>query len=603
MLRLIADLKGERDELKRDVDGWRQRVNDLENQTAILAKRVESERREAWIARSQAGLLEVEKGVLSKRLEAVDDLIKIHEKEKEIWEKDKISLENEVQEYKQRVGELENELKVMKKEFVCEQAYDPLATPTPNKSFGSAFIRPVVIISPPEPTVKPKKHGLGFMSVDSESSTDVDSSSDDPASDFGLKAVEEELDEAYDDENGLAGYEDEDEADGLSQGSSSSFDSEEFNHLTERRPAPNTPTSGIYKALPPAPVPSHFYHSSLSTDWTFPKGPAAVEKSGEEGVDRFFDCLDDDDSEGNDSIPTSFSYEKSKGLFARGFALAPEDDDAAFFLPSGIGIPLPEEPVMHRTQLEAVAEEEEGAEEEEEEQRDIEDDGAMFGEIGGIKITFTPPQEEDQEEEEEKEQIQVSPPKAKRISPPPVLPALNFGSNDEDDPFNFGLPSERPPVKSAPVSSPASPAVKSVPVPAIVSSPPPVSIVADPSSASSTSSPSSVPRSTSGPTSPSMIPRVVSPTVSSRVTSPGPVIRSSSLKMSRSPTPSAKPTPSIRQPPVRSAPIPPPKPKTAPTSTFIRQPPVKKPLPAKSVKNVGSSSNGSTVPAVVRRFY
>jgi hypothetical protein len=60
---LIADLKAERDELKRDIDGWRTRVADLEKQSGAFALRVDTECRdsEAWIARERLSLLEVEK--------------------------------------------------------------------------------------------------------------------------------------------------------------------------------------------------------------------------------------------------------------------------------------------------------------------------------------------------------------------------------------------------------------------------------------------------------------------------------------------------------------------------------------------------------------
>jgi hypothetical protein len=79
MLCLIADLKAERDELKRDMDGWRTRVADLESQIAIFAKRVENERREAWVARCRVG---VEKATLSKKIEAANELNALHDKEK-----------------------------------------------------------------------------------------------------------------------------------------------------------------------------------------------------------------------------------------------------------------------------------------------------------------------------------------------------------------------------------------------------------------------------------------------------------------------------------------------------------------------------------------
>jgi hypothetical protein len=46
MLRLIADLKAELDELKRDIDGWRACVADLEEKSGAVALRVDTERRE-----------------------------------------------------------------------------------------------------------------------------------------------------------------------------------------------------------------------------------------------------------------------------------------------------------------------------------------------------------------------------------------------------------------------------------------------------------------------------------------------------------------------------------------------------------------------------
>jgi hypothetical protein len=61
MLCLIADLKAERDKLKRDIDEWRTRVSDLEKKSGVLALRVATEHREAWIARERLSLLEVEK--------------------------------------------------------------------------------------------------------------------------------------------------------------------------------------------------------------------------------------------------------------------------------------------------------------------------------------------------------------------------------------------------------------------------------------------------------------------------------------------------------------------------------------------------------------
>ena len=60
MLSLIADLKAKRDELNRDIDGWRTRVADLQQQFGALTHRVDAERQEAWLACERVGLLEIE---------------------------------------------------------------------------------------------------------------------------------------------------------------------------------------------------------------------------------------------------------------------------------------------------------------------------------------------------------------------------------------------------------------------------------------------------------------------------------------------------------------------------------------------------------------
>lgn len=667
MLRLIADLKAERDELKRDVDGWRQRVNDLENQTTILVKRVESERRDAWVARSKAGLLEVEKGVLVRKLEAVDELSKLHLREKGIWEKERLAFGREVDGYKRKVDDLEQELEAVRMELEHEKAKvmsDPLATPTPNNMSFAKFVQPLVVISPPEPTrPSSRKHGLGFMSADSESSaTDVEPDSGDEGKfAFGhpLRAVQEEESYEgdyydYEDDDDLATYEDEEDTDEMSIVSSSSFGSENIHYAVHRYrddvpPSPTTPTGAMFR-------PTHVSQPSLSQTWTFPmrpSSPAQASKKADETVDRFFDCLDDNDTD-NDSVsnsPSSYSYEKSKGLFSRGFAFAPENDNASFFLPSSVDVPVLEDGETERVQLEVVVEEEEG--EEEQELGEYLEDEDMFGEIGGIKITFTPPQEEDdrEEEAEERPQIQVSPPKTKWTSPPPVLPALDFGDGGggDDDPFSFGHPlmEERfpspppPPMKLVSTSSSSLPIVPSASTPSVASAPSSSSFSAIISSSASSVVPSSSPstsRSNSfSKRSPSlsMIPRAASPLTVSRVTPPKPLIAEhgngtppkeypSSASSSSSPPPSYATPPNRRgcisptfiPQPVASPsfvralpPAAPLKPKVAPRSTFIRQPSVRKPLlPTKAQNSTinSGSTNGSTMipqPAVNCRSY
>lgn len=80
MLQLVADLKAERDELNRDIEGWRQRVRDLEHaktslghEKVALERRLEAERRERWIKDERLSLLETEKDTLHRQLVMKDE--------------------------------------------------------------------------------------------------------------------------------------------------------------------------------------------------------------------------------------------------------------------------------------------------------------------------------------------------------------------------------------------------------------------------------------------------------------------------------------------------------------------------------------------------
>ncbi|KAF9482007.1 hypothetical protein BDN70DRAFT_930413 [Pholiota conissans] len=689
MLRLIADLKAERDELKRDADGWRTRVSDMETQLGVLAKRVENERREAWVARSRVGLLEVEKGVLSKKLEAVEELNKLRQEEHTMqrarWEEERTRIIGNEDASRKKVGELEAELDRVRKELEVERLMknalikehaakahvqkekeiDPLATPTP-RSF-EAYTRPI----------SAKTHGLGFASLDSESSiTDVELDSFDDNNRFAFKlgSVQEESetesergaytnseDTSYDDEeeSGLAGYEDEDENDtDMSLQSSSSFDSEEDLPRTVTNvkqeansinaalpPSPTTPTPNQV-FTPPRPS-GHERRATLSKTWTFPFGavPSVAEvrnaqMEDDDEQDRFFGCLDDggDVAGSVPSSPSAYSYEKSKGAFARGFKFAPEDDNASFFVP-GIGFPSgdddeeEEQEQEQERRLSVVAEEEEEREAVEEDNDSFtdyeeEDDSEMFGDIGGIRITFTPPQEE--EPREERAQIVVTSP-TKRTSPPPTLPALDFGlsSDDGDDddetlercviPFSFGRslleemqpsppPSPLPVVAALPVPTPMEtlqtvtppPSVPRAPSPAVMVSarPPSPSMIPRPASPLNNSVASSIPRAI-----------VSSKPAAAAVCTPSkpPAAPARAMALAMSPTtsfitpptkrggalPSFIPTPVSSPSPIRTASTGASRLKSAiPTSTFIRQP-TRKPLLPTTMNKAGNATSAS----------
>ncbi|KAJ7477090.1 hypothetical protein B0H11DRAFT_2029628 [Mycena galericulata] len=413
MLCLVADLKAERDELKRDVEGWRVRVGDLEKQLGVFGNRVEVERRDAWVARTRVGLLEVERSGLEKR---VGEL----EADKERLLKGEEDLKHQVARLLEEKEQMAAELQETRSKVFRD--IDPLSTPR-------AFDGPVVAV---RPVVASMKRGLGFTSLDSESSaTDVE---DGGFQAFGLgfklRAVEEEADE---DDSGLAGYEDEDENDVLLS-PSSSFGSVEDFYSQRTMPSHSTP---IAQPVTVAPAPStHVNRASISKTWTFPKGVQAVtvERHVSE-VDRFFGCLEDLDDPASPSSPTYSEYdeEKSKGMFAKGFNY---DDEAnsCFVLPASVLASV--EGSLGVLDVVVEGEEEEGEEEGETEAETVVEDGEVNN---GIKITFTPPAEDSV----------LATPLAVNVSPPSPsrkpVPSFTF-LEDEDEgeeeavtvPFNFG---------------------------------------------------------------------------------------------------------------------------------------------------------------------
>ncbi|KAJ3524627.1 hypothetical protein NM688_g8530 [Phlebia brevispora] len=435
MLQLIADLKAERDELKRDVDGWRTRVSDCERQATLLMNRVEAERREAWVARERVGLLEVEKRSLEamfqekvtwgeegwRKLEEVEkQLIGTRQECQELRtelqrrtnvEQECIRLAASLAEERKRREELERELEGM------------LATPTPT-SFRV----------PPAPTVSrtmvfANRGGLGFRSIDStdSSNTDVDSIDDSfDRHESSLKVVQEEdEDESYDsdandsqytEEDELARYEDEDENDSYAfqpSLSDSSFEStddlpRETAHLLDASlddvPDLTETRSNTASPAPASPPQTHTRRNSLVKAWTFPMHdePLLLRNEPEE-VDRFFGCLEDVDN----SPPLGSkltSVESGKNLFSRALAEA-DDDELPFMLPANVGFEVSES----RSVLEVVEEEDE-EEAQEDERKHLGPNDEFVGEEveGGIIFTFSPPPPFDEPTESQPEDVSSS---------------------------------------------------------------------------------------------------------------------------------------------------------------------------------------------------
>ncbi|KAJ7237207.1 hypothetical protein B0H12DRAFT_1075660 [Mycena haematopus] len=417
MLCLVADLKAERDELKRDVEGWRVRVGDMEKQLGVLGNRLESERREAWVARTRVGLVEVERSGLEKR---VGELESDNKRLLEGKEKLKEQVARLLEEKEKMAAELQ--------EAKSTRELDLLNTPR-------AFDGPVVAV---RPVLQTMKRGLGFTSLDSESSsTDVEDGGFQPfglglALGFKLRAVEEEVDDC-DDETGLAGYEDEDENDVLVS-PSSSFGSVDELYSSPRPILEVTPTPQL------APVSAAPTYRPMS-NWTFPKGPQPAPAPALPLPPTFFGCLEDLDDPPSPSSPkylAEYDEEKAKGMFSRGFSRS-DDTKSCFVLPPSV-LASAESSFCDLDVVEEEEEEEEDADEGETEGETVVEDGEVNN---GIKITFTPA---DDTMLEAPLPVALSPPSP---SSKPVFPGAFVEDDEEEEdvaalPFNFGRPFTTP---------------------------------------------------------------------------------------------------------------------------------------------------------------
>ncbi|KAI0751244.1 hypothetical protein C8Q80DRAFT_1156257 [Daedaleopsis nitida] len=531
MLQLIADLKAERDELKKDVDGWRTRVADLQHQIDIHAKRVEAERRDAWVARQRVGLLEVEKISLERtvaekttQVEEAQARCHITDQALKVSQEDAARLQIEVE----RMRAVDAECARLRAELLQERRQREdmereleiaglLDTPRP---FDSS-VRPM----PPSvarSAIRAKSRGLGFRSIDSESSfTDVESVDDNHRPE--LKAVEEveEDDDAFsddddDDDSELARYEDEEEDDEYAYPTSTSFESVmEFARSATPRlstdsanSADSAPSLTISRSpsVSPSPLPSplpfpaeptHGRRASLSKVWTFPTGPATVaaEHRQREEIDRFFGCLEDlDNSPPMDS--KLHSIESNKNIFAQALAEY-EDDLPPFVLPSDVGevvlSPEAEDVATLQRTLDIVVEEEEELEEEQSLDEQYDHDEGFVGEEdeGGIKFTFNLPPSyfmDDADTTTPDLSMTVSTPDSVNKSAPMFEP---IDEDEQDGNFTFPQlrtqrsspgPSAIPRLRSPSPSVRALPTSTSTSTPPKVASPLPLRIVTPPTS-------------------------------------------------------------------------------------------------------------------------
>ncbi|KAI9510968.1 hypothetical protein F5148DRAFT_1281329 [Russula earlei] len=337
MLRLIADLKAERDELKRDIDGWRTRVASLEKQSGALALASvrAAEENAATVSNLQAELTTTKA--------------------------DLRVLQEETQRGKEIALELE----------ACWE---------------------LSLFNVPTPIIPARR----VMSTDSWSSaTDVESLDGHVLLGHELKAVQEvdEEQDAYSDqENNLMGYEDEEEGD-------ESFTAHDGSPFSSLEDIPRS-TAHLVSSVTPSPsrtpspgfLPAHVKRSSLSREWSFPAKGVPHTTSPQhlpEEIDRFFGCLEDI----GDSPPTSGPVSVTTNPFSRAFFGVEDDGDELppFVLPADVGVEveplLANDSVAYAGQgLSIVLEEPEGA-------LDSGGDDEFVGEKdeGGIKFTFKIP--------------------------------------------------------------------------------------------------------------------------------------------------------------------------------------------------------------------
>jgi hypothetical protein len=412
MIQLVADLKAERDELKQDVDGWRTRVSDYEKQVGVLVRRIEGERRDAWVARERAGILEVEKNAAQRALDAVrierERMERNASKEKAEMEEQLRKAEAEVavirqvaqQETDRLRVELEAEQMKVKRLEIELDAVHALATPKP-------FVTNV--------NTQVRKRGLGFQSIDSQV-TDVDSldgECDTPVL-FKLGAVQEEDEDA--DDNVLLHYEDDDEDYGIP----APYDDSEDEDRDSMDTYVKTPvvSSTAYA--------SHTKKASLGS-WTFPKvaAPVPVRPRLPEEVDHFFSCLDEYES---DKDALAMTEERGKNIFCQ---LANDDEEELpFYLPSNVGVEV--ETAPSPSELEAVQED---AEEDVEDESHLHDFGGVEVE-GGIRFEFSFPAQPPSPPQPI--ETPVSPPSHALTSPSfgGFMPAED-SDDDEDEVFSF----------------------------------------------------------------------------------------------------------------------------------------------------------------------
>jgi len=416
-LQLIADLKAERDELSKDIDGWRVRVSDLEKQVGVLSQRVDLERREAWVARQRTGLLEVEKNGIHKSLEAMGA-----ELQAALARCDVSRVEAEV--LKEECERLRADLKVKSS---VEEELEELRAELDEERKRREDLE--IALKSVESHVKRRAPAF---SIDSQA-TDVEYSA---IEDFkiALRSVaEEESGDDSDQDDELANYEQEEDDDDTFSSQLSAVSSIEDVSRS---------VSALKAEIAATPAsPSHSHSASWVNSWTFPSGSqGCISNSKPTEVDKFFGCLEyDEDDEVSAAVHAAVTGDSGKGLFSQGL-LADDEDFPPFLIPAQTGFEVAEE----KPPLGVI---DEGEEEEEEQSAKTPYEDDFGGEIveGGIVFTFAPPEGSDVSSE----LATPSPPRL--ASPSPRVFSPSQGDEAMTVPFKF------PRAAASPITPPHKP--------------------------------------------------------------------------------------------------------------------------------------------------
>lgn len=288
MLRIIQDLKAERDDLSRDLSLAQSKAENLESQILLLNRKVEAERRDGWLAKQNEQVLKADNANISKELEKANFQI-IQLKEDLAWFQEK-----------------------------WQSRDQPHATEVPAFDVFHAHRRDDSL-----PRSVQEQGG--------------------PSEDIAAKTVSDDEDDE------LAHYEDEDVGDisfysdqDDSTSSTSPFDYRQGNLLAPAVSGRLMPSPSSVASISPPPTPlfaptaPHKRSSSLEQGWSFPKGARTL-KVEPSKVDRFFDCLEDLDNDDLATCSLDVGIEKDQVLDKYGFFSEKQDedeDDFPFVLPS-----------------------------------------------------------------------------------------------------------------------------------------------------------------------------------------------------------------------------------------------------------------------------